>query len=245
MARLGLVGAGTCRVAARFARAGLTMIRPIFCTTRMSVYNTPHVNNLTNEVHVMKFLHNVSLLILMLLSSITVFAQEDKHSDPTDPSALVPTVKDESAFSDYRSFQEQKVAPWKQVIDEVMGIPDVAGHAGHDGISEEVAPSAEVAAANPQAPTAAPEGSTDAPATTEIAATGVILQIDKVNAKVKIAHDPIQSLGWPKMTMLFRLKNASIADQVREKEKVEFFLEKSSTGYVISRFGKTISGPGK
>lgn len=197
----------------------------------------------------MKFLNNISLLMLMLLSSITVFAQEDKHSDPTDPSAVVPTVKYESAFSGYRPFQEQKIAPWKQILDEVTSIPGAAGHAGHDGISEtstakEVTPSEEVVAANPQTLNPAPEESTDTPAT-ENAATGVILQIDKVNAKVKIAHDPIQSLGWPKMTMFFRLKDASIADQVKENEKIEFFLEKSPTGYVISRFGKTISGPGK
>ena len=197
----------------------------------------------------MKFLNNVSLLILMLLSSMTVLAQEDKHSDPADPSAVVPTVKYESAFSDYRPFQEQKVAPWKQVLDEVTGIPGAVGHAGHGGISEtstakEIAPPAEVAATNPQTLSPSPEESTDAPAT-EIAGSGLILQIDKANGKVKIAHDPIQSLGWPKMTMFFRLKDASMADQVKENERVEFFLEKSPAGYVISRFGKTASGQGK
>lgn len=196
----------------------------------------------------MKFLNNVSLLILMLLSSTTVLAQETKHSDPTDPAALVPAIKYESAFSDYRPFQEQKVAPWKQVLDEVTGIVGADGHAEHGGMSEtstakEVAPSADVAAANSQTLSPAPAESTDAPAT-EIAARGLILQIDKANAKVKIAHDPIASLGWPKMTMFFRLKQASMADQVKENEKLEFFLEKSSNGYVISRFGK-ISGPGK
>ena len=86
------------------------------------------------------------------------------------------------------------------------------------------------AAALPAKPTAAPAGA--------IAGTGVIQGIDKDNGKVKLTHEPIAALGWPKMTMVFRLKDGSLANQVKEGDKVDFTLEKSASGYVISGFQK-------
>ena len=71
-----------------------------------------------------------------------------------------------------------------------------------------------------------------------ISGTGIVQGIDKVNGKVKLTHDPIAALGWPKMTMFFRLKDSALADQVREGDKVEFTLEKAGSGYVISGFQK-------
>ena len=78
--------------------------------------------------------------------------------------------------------------------------------------------------------------------TANVAATGVVQSIDKANGKVKLTHDPIAALGWPKMSMYFRLKNNALADQVREGDKVEFSLEKSASGYVISGFQKSAAG---
>lgn len=78
--------------------------------------------------------------------------------------------------------------------------------------------------------------------TTGITGIGVVLLIDKANGKVKLTHDPIAALGWPKMTMFFRLKDSALADQVKEGDKVEFALEKSASGYVISGFQKGSAG---
>ncbi len=74
--------------------------------------------------------------------------------------------------------------------------------------------------------------------TAPITGTGIVQAIDRANGKVRLTHDPIAALGWPKMTMFFRLKDASLADQVKEGTRVEFLLEKSASGYVISRFQK-------
>lgn len=67
---------------------------------------------------------------------------------------------------------------------------------------------------------------------------GVVLTIDRVNATVKMNHDPIPALNWPRMTMPFRLKESALADQVKEGDAVEFFLEKSGSDYVIVKWGK-------
>jgi hypothetical protein len=54
---------------------------------------------------------------------------------PADPSARVPAVKYESAFTGYIPHREEKLAPWREVNDEVgkvrghVGI--FGGHAGH------------------------------------------------------------------------------------------------------------------
>lgn len=41
-----------------------------------------------------------------------------------------------------------------------------------------------------------------------------------------------------RITMFFRLKDNSLADQVKAGDRVEFSLEKSASGYVISGFQK-------
>ena len=72
-----------------------------------------------------------------------------------------------------------------------------------------------------------------------ITGKGSVQLVDKANGKVKLTHNPIAAMGWPKMTLFFRLKDNSLADQVKAGDKVEFSLEKSASGYVISGFQKS------
>jgi Cu(I)/Ag(I) efflux system protein CusF len=67
---------------------------------------------------------------------------------------------------------------------------------------------------------------------------GAVLTVDRANATVKMNHDPIPALNWPRMTMPFRLKESALADQVKEGDTVEFFLEKSGSDYVIVKWRK-------
>jgi Cu(I)/Ag(I) efflux system protein CusF len=66
----------------------------------------------------------------------------------------------------------------------------------------------------------------------------VVLKVNRDNATVKINHEPIPALDWPRMTMPFRLKESALADQVKEGDPVEFFLEKSGPDYVIVKWRK-------
>lgn len=70
-----------------------------------------------------------------------------------------------------------------------------------------------------------------------IVASGNVLAVDKPNGKVKVTHDPIPQIGWPKMTMYFRVKDPALLDRVTEGP-TQFVLEKSGSGYVISDFKK-------
>jgi hypothetical protein len=66
-------------------------------------------------------------------------AQTRSTLHPADPAAKVPAVKYESAFTGYAPFREEKLAPWREVNDQVgtvrghAGIFGGAGHAGHGG----------------------------------------------------------------------------------------------------------------
>ena len=71
-----------------------------------------------------------------------------------------------------------------------------------------------------------------------VSGKGVVLKVNRDSATVKINHDPIPALDWPRMTMPFRLKESALADQVKEGDKVEFFLEKSGSDYVIVKWQK-------
>ena len=180
-----------------------------------------------------------SLLLLVALLSVAEWALAQSHprNDPTDSRADVPLPGYQSAFSDYQPFREQTINSWKQVNKEVADSPGMGSMSGMTG---ETIPdmdsktAVEMAKAETQTSPAQPEKAR----TTAISGVGVVQGIDKANGKVKLTHEPIAALGWPKMTMFFRLKDSALADQVKVGDKVEFFLEKSASGYVISDFQK-------
>ncbi len=67
---------------------------------------------------------------------------------------------------------------------------------------------------------------------------GIVVKIDRINALVSINHDPIPTLDWPRMTMSFRLRESALAEQVKEGDVVEFFLEKSGSDYITVKWRK-------
>lgn len=202
-----------------------------------------------------RFARDCVAIVVLMTSATNVLAQFAKHPCPGDSEAAVPALKYESAFSDYQPFREQKGSSWKQVNKEVADNPgmgsmssmkDMSGKAmsgmdsrsavdamseeGHESMSRDK-PSTAVRSTSLQ--------------TTDITGTGVVQVIDKTNGKVKLSHDPIEALGWPKMIMFFRLKDSALADQIKEGDTVEFSLEKSASGYVISGWHKAAAGHDK
>ena len=69
-----------------------------------------------------------------------------------------------------------------------------------------------------------------------VSGKGVVVKVDAASATVKINDEPIPALDWLRMTMPFRLKESALADQVKEGDSVEFFLEKSGPDYVIVKW---------
>ncbi len=71
-----------------------------------------------------------------------------------------------------------------------------------------------------------------------VSATGVVAQVKSEQDKVKIDHDPISALGWPKMSMYFRVKDKSVLEGIGPGDKVRFEMEKDAKGLVITRIEK-------
>ncbi len=148
------------------------------------------------------------------------------HTMPgMDAEDAAPPMSNEAGDShDMNAMEEmsEKAMPRK---DEKSS--DASGHT-HD----------DMATAKSQSAPAQPESKQ----TAAIVGTGVVQGVDRSGGKIKLAHDPIDALGWPKMTMFFRLKDRALADQVKEGDRVNFTLEKSASGYVISELRKRAPG---
>ena len=53
---------------------------------------------------------------------------------------------------------------------------------------------------------------------------GVVNKIDLQQNKINMTHGPIESLGWPGMTMDFKVKDAAILKGIKPGQKVMFEL---------------------
>lgn len=70
----------------------------------------------------------IAFAALAALAPPAIAQQQAAKPHPADPAALIPAVKYESAFSDYRGFREEPLSAWRDVNDEV------ARAGGHIGI---------------------------------------------------------------------------------------------------------------
>ena len=66
-------------------------------------------------------------------------------------------------------------------------------------------------------------------------AHGVVKSVDPAAGKVNIAHEPIESLGWPAMGMNFKAHDPALLKGVEPGQKVEFDLVKFGNEYRITK----------
>jgi Cu/Ag efflux protein CusF len=83
--------------------------------------------------------------------------------------------------------------------------------------------------------TDAPAGAAAPAATESTRGVGVIEAVDVSAGRVTNSHQPIESLGWPAMTMSFKVANPDLLKQVAVGEKVEFALDgKDMSASIVS-----------
>jgi len=70
--------------------------------------------------------------------------------------------------------------------------------------------------------------------TRQIIGTGLLREIRSSENKLNIQHDPIPVLGWPDMTMDFKIKPEVELKGLESGDAVEFELEEGDDGYVIT-----------
>jgi len=65
---------------------------------------------------------------------------------------------------------------------------------------------------------------------------GKVNHVDMAGGKVNLTHGPIESLGWPGMTMDFKVKDKAILEGIKPGQQVEFDVVKEGPGkFFITR----------
>ena len=64
-------------------------------------------------------------------------------------------------------------------------------------------------------------------------ATGEVRKVDKEAGKVTIKHGPLESLGMPPMTMVFRVADPAMLDKMKEGDKINFAADKVQGAFTV------------
>jgi Cu(I)/Ag(I) efflux system periplasmic protein CusF len=64
---------------------------------------------------------------------------------------------------------------------------------------------------------------------------GEIRKIDKDAGKITIKHGPLANLDMPPMTMVFRVKDPAMLDQVKAGDKIRFVAEKVNGALTVTK----------
>jgi Cu/Ag efflux protein CusF len=64
---------------------------------------------------------------------------------------------------------------------------------------------------------------------------GEVRKIDKAAGKITLRHGLIANLDMPQMTMVFRVDDPAVLDQVRVGDKVRFAAEKVAGQYTLTK----------
>lgn len=63
---------------------------------------------------------------------------------------------------------------------------------------------------------------------------GEVKKVDKAAGKVTIKHGPLANLDMPAMTMVFRVKDPAMLDQLKAGEAIRFKAEKIDGNYTVT-----------
>jgi Cu/Ag efflux protein CusF len=66
--------------------------------------------------------------------------------------------------------------------------------------------------------------------------SGVVKKVDKGAGKVTISHAPLKNLGMPKMTMVFRVKDPAMLDELKEGQKIRFIADNVNGAFTVMSF---------
>jgi Cu(I)/Ag(I) efflux system periplasmic protein CusF len=67
-------------------------------------------------------------------------------------------------------------------------------------------------------------------------ADGEVKKVDKSSGKVTIKHGPLSNLDMPAMTMVFRVKDPAMLDQLKSGDSIKFRAEKIGGNYTVTEF---------
>jgi Cu(I)/Ag(I) efflux system periplasmic protein CusF len=81
-------------------------------------------------------------------------------------------------------------------------------------------------------------GQSEAAATAKAQGSGTVAQVGADGTSVTLNHEPIAALGWPAMTMSFKVRDPSIVHGIKTGERVNFTVEQQGSDYIITSLQK-------
>jgi Cu(I)/Ag(I) efflux system protein CusF len=68
--------------------------------------------------------------------------------------------------------------------------------------------------------------------------SGEVKKVDKSTGKMTIKHGPLENIGMDAMTMVFRVKEQSMLDQVKAGDKINFVAEEPNGQLTVTKLEK-------
>lgn len=68
--------------------------------------------------------------------------------------------------------------------------------------------------------------------------TGEVKKVDKSTGKMTIKHGPLANLGMDAMTMVFRVQDKAMLDQVKAGDKINFVAEEPNGQLTVTKLEK-------
>ena len=66
----------------------------------------------------------------------------------------------------------------------------------------------------------------------------IVKKVDKENGKITLKHENIKSLDMPSMTMVFKAKDVSSLENLKEGDNVEAQLDKENGSFIVKKIIK-------
>lgn len=83
-------------------------------------------------------------------------------------------------------------------------------------------------------PASGAEHATHHTASTAPQSDGEVRKIDKEQGKLTLRHGPLENLGMPAMTMVFKVSDTKVLEGLKDGDKVKFTAEKVNGAYTIT-----------
>ena len=64
---------------------------------------------------------------------------------------------------------------------------------------------------------------------------GLVKKVDKAQGKITLKHGPIENMGMPGMTMVFRGQDAMMLDQVKPGDNIRFHTERMNGALTVTK----------
>lgn len=64
---------------------------------------------------------------------------------------------------------------------------------------------------------------------------GQVKKVDKDQGKLTLRHGPLQNLGMPGMTMVFRVQDAGMLDRVKPGDNIRFLAEQMNGALTVTK----------